>query len=82
MRTRQTHLQPHNTAPVAVLTSISLVVAIDMQGQVLTSISLVVATDMQRHMIVGAFFHWAINTQRQLKLGSSLIITGVVPGYK
>jgi len=33
-------------------------------------------------MIVGALVIWAIYTQGQLLLWSSLIITGVVPGYK
>ena len=33
-------------------------------------------------MIVGALVTWAIYTQEQLLLWSSLIITGVVPGYK
>ena len=33
-------------------------------------------------MIVGALVTWALYTQGQLLLWSSLIITGVVPGYK
>ena len=33
-------------------------------------------------MIVGALVTWAIYTQGQLLLWSSLIITGIVPGYK
>jgi len=35
-----------------------------------------------RAVIVGALVTWAIYTQGQLLLWSSLIITGVVPGYK
>jgi len=33
-------------------------------------------------MMVGALVTWAIHTQGQLLLWSSLIITGLVPGYK
>jgi len=41
-----------------------------------------VCVQRQNSVIVGALVTWAIYTQGQLLLWSSLIITGVVPGYK